>query len=205
MDRAGSRCLGATACPMLPAAAAGPRVERRVHADHRDRLLVAGNERRPHPPSRHLPWRIVRRHQGDAGLGSTRFCRCRVVAGRGSVPPGRGGADPARGSVQRADPRGQGGAAGAHDRARAGRLRVRHGSEHGGLVPPQGERARGHPDLPASRRDAQPRRHPLHGQPASRCAARRVPLARRRSRGGTSLHLPRVPLCRVDRTARCTG
>ena len=36
-------------------------------------------------------------------------------------------------------------------------------------------------------------------------AARRVPLARRRGRGGTPLHLPRIPLRRGDRIARRTG
>ena len=56
----------------LPVDAAGRRVGRRLDADDRDRSVVAGDDRRPDPPLRHLLRRDVRRDEGDARLGSSR-------------------------------------------------------------------------------------------------------------------------------------
>ena len=92
------------------------------------------------------------------------------------------------------------------DRAQTGHLCLRHGAKHGRLVPVEGPRAGGHEGHAAPCRNAQRRRHDLHGQPPRRGTGQRVH-AQRTRRGGlrAAFHLPRLPLRGTDRPARPAG
>ena len=181
--------------------AAGPaacRTRRRRHpADLLRRCLEAGLQ--PHPGVQHLPRRDLRRPPGAARLGRPRLRRPQLEGGHRPSPDQR---RPRRLGLA-AGQEDAGAQAKCHDGADAGRLRVRPRTEPDRL----GQAARPRPGRDdrhaALRGDAQPRRHPLHHQPAQSQMHRPLHTqgpGRRDLR--TIFHLPRFPLRRAVRAPR---
>ena len=94
------------------------------------------------------------------GWSAPGFDDAQWQAAQGVAAPGRR----ARGADDRADPRHGDAQADRPHAAEAGRVDLRHGPEHGRLVPAQGVRPARHGSPAAPRRDAQARRHALPRQ-----------------------------------------
>ena len=124
--------------------------------------------------------------------------RARAIGGRSAVSrldAGQAPSVPERGRAR--DRRVE---AGQDHRAEAGRVRVRSGPELRRLRAAEGPRAGRHAGRPPLRRNAQPRRHDLHGQSRRGLGHRHLRPQRRRRRDlAAAIHLPRLPLRRGDR------